>query len=158
MQNPPLNGLVLIGGLSTRMGYDKSRIQYHGLPQVDYMVSVLKPFVMQTYISGRMEQVAGNDYQVIEDVISDSGPMNGVLSAFHRDPESAWLIVACDMPLINTRTTEQLTIARDPGKMATCFRNPVTNMPEPLLSIWEPAAFIFLQNQILLQRFLHPLL
>ena len=145
MQIPQLKGLVLIGGHSSRMGFDKSRIEYHGMPQVDYMVGLLSHNV-KTYISGRIDQVAGSDHSFIEDVVTDSGPMNGVLSAFQHDQESAWLITACDMPLISKKTIHQLITARDPEKMATCFYNVTSGLPEPLLSIWEPAAFLFLQN------------
>ena len=30
---------------------------------------------------------------------------------------------------------------RDPGKLATCFYNPDTDFPEPLITIWEPRAY-----------------
>lgn len=148
MQIPQLKGLVLIGGHSSRMGFDKWKISYHGMPQLDYMVSLLSNVVHQTYVSGRIEQVEGLEYPVIEDTITDSGPMNGVLSAFQHDAESAWLIAACDMPLLSQKTIHQLIAGRDPEKMATCFYNVITGLPEPLLSIWEPEAYLFLQKKI----------
>jgi molybdopterin-guanine dinucleotide biosynthesis protein A len=148
MQIPHLKGLVLIGGRSSRMGFDKSRIHYHGIAQVDYLARLLSLEVRQIHISGRKEQAGGSDYEFIEDVITDRGPMNGVLSAFRYDPESAWLIAACDMPLLSQKTIHQLVAGRDPEKMATCFYNVITELPEPLLSIWEPEAYLFLQKQI----------
>lgn len=148
MQIPSLKGLVLIGGRSIRMGFDKSRINYHGIAQVDYMSGLLSYYGVQTYVSGRIEQFAGSKYPVIEDAVTDLGPMNAVLSAFQFDSTSAWLIAACDMPLLSQKSIHQLIESRDPGKMATCFYNGITEMPEPLLSIWEPEAYPFLQKQI----------
>ena len=35
----------------------------------------------------------------------------------------------------------QLVNHRNPTKLATCFYNPETEFPEPLITIWEPKAY-----------------
>lgn len=72
--------------------------------------------------------------------------MNGIMTAFSHRPDSAWLIVAVDMPYVGKSTLEQLMVNRDRKKLATCFYSPELKGPEPLLTLWEPAAFSFLRS------------
>ena len=46
-----MNGLVIAGGKSTRMQQDKAMIQYHGMPQYQYVYNILQPFCSETFIS-----------------------------------------------------------------------------------------------------------
>ena len=51
-----LNGLVLAGGKSLRMGYDKSSIEWHGKEQRYYMADLLKQYCDEVFISCRADQ------------------------------------------------------------------------------------------------------
>ena len=46
-----LHGLVVCGGQSTRMGMDKSQLQYHGVPQREWLYELLQPLCEDVYIS-----------------------------------------------------------------------------------------------------------
>ncbi|MEZ4900762.1 MAG: NTP transferase domain-containing protein [Spirosomataceae bacterium] len=76
----------------------------------------------------------------------ETGPLGGVLTAFEYDEHTAWLVVACDMPFVNTATFDFLIHHRSPEHIATAFKNPLTQLPEPLLSIWEPTSYYFLKE------------
>ena len=142
---PAVNGLVLAGGKSTRMGEDKGEISYHGLPQREYAAQLLNRHCAQTFISSSKK--IESSFEVIPDIKSDLGPFGGIVSAFKHDPNAAWLVVAVDMPLLSEATIRQLISERNPSKVATCFYNPETQLPEPLLTLWEPKAYpILLQS------------
>lgn len=139
---PPLLGLVLAGGKSQRMGEDKGTINYHGKIQREYMADLLGDLCEQTFISCRPEQVEEiQNYPTLPDSISGLGPFGALLSAFRAYPNHAWLVVACDLPLLDKNTLTQLIHARNPSKIATAFNSPVNEFPEPLISIWEPKAY-----------------
>ena len=138
---PDLNGLVLVGGESSRMGKDKSSIEYHGIPQSDFLVNLLGNYVSKVYLSCHPDRVPLTNHPVIIDTFLNLGPFGGVLSAFHYEPKVAWLVVACDLPLINDSIISQLISERDTSRVATCFLDPVTGLPEPLITIWEPRAY-----------------
>lgn len=138
---PILNGLVLIGGKSERMGSDKSLLNYHGTAQRDFLNSLLKKTLnTDVYLSSRKEQNT-----VTEHVISDSfiglGPLGGICSAFMQFPNNAFLVVATDLPFIDESVLIKLINKRNPSKIATAFIGTNSNFPEPLITIWEPKAY-----------------
>jgi molybdopterin-guanine dinucleotide biosynthesis protein A len=120
------------------MGRDKGTISVHGKSQREYLSGELNIVCARTFISAK-QPLTG--YDSIIDSFSIDGPLNGILSALTYDPTRAWLVVAVDMPYVDRQILQHLVSVRDPGKLATCFYNNDTSLPEPLLTIWEPAAF-----------------
>ncbi|MFK5974784.1 MAG: NTP transferase domain-containing protein [Flavobacteriaceae bacterium] len=135
-------GLVLSGGKSTRMGTDKGLITYHDVPQREYLYALLKQVCKNTFISLREEQQfeLPPEMAVITDLNEFKGPYNGLLSAHKQYPEVAWLVLACDLPLMNLKALQELISARDPEILATTFALKENPLPEPLCAIWEPTA------------------
>jgi molybdopterin-guanine dinucleotide biosynthesis protein A len=140
---PRLNGLVLAGGKSERMGQDKGLIDYHGLPQREYLYNMLDAFTENTFMSCRPEQVSefGEQFKTLPDSISGLGPFGAIVSAFREFPNNAWIVIACDIPLLDQQTIMQLIQERNPSKAATAFYNQETRFPDPLVTIWEPKAY-----------------
>ena len=134
-----LNGFVLAGGKSKRMGRDKSSIQWHGKEQQYYMADLLKPFCNKVYISHRQGQEAQTDrnYKTLIDTYTGIGPYGAILSAFRFQPDAAWLVVACDLPLLDADILKYLLTNRNMNAMATTFQSPHDGLPEPLITIWE---------------------
>lgn len=142
-QLPPIKGLVLAGGKSQRMGENKALLDYHGEPQVAYAARQFKALGIDPIISCRKEQadLYAGDYELIHDTFDGLGPNGAILSAFRSDPDAAWLVTACDQPLLKSEHLQQLINERQPNKLATCFHNPETKFPEPLITLWEPKAY-----------------
>ena len=138
-----LYGLVLSGGKSTRMGTDKGLIKYHGVPQREYLYDLLSQVCDETFVSLREEQEAQlpPEMQSIVDLNEYKGPYNGLLSAHRNYPDAAWLVLACDLPLMDLAALEELISQRDNTKQATAFALKENPLPEPLCAIWEPHAF-----------------
>ena len=139
MSTQNLNGLVLAGGRSSRMGSDKSQINYHGQPQYVHLVNLLASHCDKVFLSCKTNQSFA-DVDVIRDSFAIDTPLNGILSAMEQHPEVAWLSVPVDIPSITDDTFRYLISHRDTKKMATCFFDSEGERPEPLLTIWEPAA------------------
>lgn len=142
-ETPPLNGLILAGGKSQRMGKDKGALEYFGKPHREYLADVLNKSVNQTFISCRKNQdeLIETRYKKLYDTFEGLGPYGAILSAFREQPNRAWFTVACDLPHLDKKTIKQLVASRNPSKLATCFHNPETKFPEPLITIWEPRAY-----------------
>lgn len=130
-------GLVLCGGLSTRMGRDKSWLRYHGEPQSVHLFRMLRSVCRDVCVSVYPGQAMPEELSphLIEDQFERIGPAGGLLSAYRRYPERALLVVACDMPHVESANLEALLAAR--GRDAVAYR--ATGI-EPLLTLWEPTA------------------
>ncbi len=139
----PIRGLVLAGGASERMKRDKATLLYEGRTQLDRAVELLARHVDRVFVSVRASQ--GSDpararYPLIVDSVPGHGPIVGIRSAIAAHPQNAWLVVACDLPLLSDRALSQLLAERDPASSATAFTSVHDGLPEPLCAIWEPKA------------------
>lgn len=145
--NKPLNGLVLAGGRSTRMGESKAKINWHGKEQQYYLADLLSSCCKEVFISCREDQVADidPDYKSLPDQYLNAGPLEAILSAFQKHPDCAWMIIACDVPLIDSQTLQFLKQERDQTKIATVFESPLDGLPEPLTAIWEAESYELLK-------------
>ncbi|MDB5131156.1 MAG: mobA [Mucilaginibacter sp.] len=140
---PEINGLVLAGGKSQRMGFDKGAVNWHGKEQRYYVADILQPFCKDVFISCRPEQQQeiGVGYNTLPDTFTGLGPFGAILSAFREKPDAAWLVVACDLPLVDNETLRHLTANRDTSSIATAYKNAFDGFPEPLITIWEPKSY-----------------
>ena len=139
----PLNGLVLAGGRSTRMGKDKAALHAAGRPELERAMALLAARVVQAYVSVRADQRSDPlraRFAQIEDTRENLGPIAGILAAQERHPDSAWLVLACDLPLLDAATLDQLLRERAPERLATAFRSSHDGLPEPLCAVYEPAS------------------
>ena len=141
-EEPILNGLVLAGGKSKRMGFDKGAVNWHGKEQRYYMADLLQYFCSDVYISrSSIEQDIDAQYQALTDTFTGLGPYGAILSAFRERPAHAWLVVACDLPLLDEGTLQFLVDNRDISAVATAYGNGFQDLPEPLIAIWEPKSY-----------------
>jgi molybdopterin-guanine dinucleotide biosynthesis protein A len=147
----PLFGLVLTGGLSQRMGTDKAALPYAGRPQLVRAFTLLSARVASCFVSLRPVQrhdPLRRQYPVIVDTLENCGPTAGLVAAHTAYPDVAWLVLACDMPLMDGASLDALIAARDPRYHAVAFRSAYDGLPEPLCTVWEPAALALLCQQV----------
>ncbi|MFO1502268.1 MAG: NTP transferase domain-containing protein [Steroidobacteraceae bacterium] len=140
----PLHGLVLAGGRSSRMGRDKAALEYAGRSQLERAFALLDPLVSRCFVSVRADQqhdpLRARFPQIVDAAPGVEGPAAGILSALRAHPQSAWLVLACDLPFLDAGTLQHLIARRDPTRTATAFRSSHDGLPEPLCAIYEPAA------------------
>ncbi len=142
----PLKGIVLAGGKSSRMGKDKTIMEFHGKAQREFLLDLLDKHCVESFISCREEQLdeLPDHLNGIADKFSGLGPYGAILSAFQQDPNAAWIVLASDLPLFDQFALDELVNARNHHKVATSFRSPSLGFPEPLVSLWEPRAYFHL--------------
>ena len=139
----PVYGLVLAGGRSTRMHADKAALTYQGQTQLERAVALLGALLPRTFVSVRADQADDPlraRFERIVDRRENIGPIAGLLAAQAEHPHAAWLVLACDLPLLDRASLEYLLRARDPARVATAYRSSHDALPEPLCAIYEPAS------------------
>src|SRR6188768_1210160 len=108
-----VHGLILLGGKSSRMGFDKGCIDYHGKPQREYLFDLLLKFCPKVFTSCKAPGDIPPHLNPIADSFEIDSPLNGILSAFKSNHEVSWLTVAVDMPSIDERSIQFLMSHRN---------------------------------------------
>jgi molybdenum cofactor guanylyltransferase len=139
----PVFGLILAGGLSSRMKRDKATLLYQGTSQLDRAFDLAARHVSRVFVSVRASQ-AGDPSRAHRPLIIDSvageGPIVGIRSALSARPDVAWLVLACDLPFLGSAALAHLLAERDANAVATAYRSAHDGLPEPLCAVWEPKA------------------
>jgi molybdopterin-guanine dinucleotide biosynthesis protein A len=135
-----LIGIIACGGSSTRMGRDKSLIDYHGKPQMYYLYDLLKPLCDEVCFSVNSFQAQTiskeNKFIIDKEEFKGHGPISGLLSCHEEFSNRSILFLGCDYPFIHSNDIVQLIENRSDNTPAVCFINK-NNIPEPLLSVYE---------------------
>lgn len=133
----PIKGLVLAGGKSTRMGKDKTQLKYFGKPQKQVVKELLENNNLETFYS----VLTSENEDEISDKFYNLGPFGGICSAFQKDPNSAWFVLATDLPFLTKEVIQLLLQKRNPSKIATAIKGKDKQFVEPLITIYEPKAY-----------------
>lgn len=129
---------MLIGGKSTRMGTDKSELNYFGKPQKVHVKELLEKNGLQTFYSVQDQSEKDDE---IHDTFLNLGPFGGICSAFQKNPNVAWLVLATDVPFVNDDLVQLLLEKRNPSKAATAIKGKGKEFMEPLITIYEPKSY-----------------
>jgi molybdopterin-guanine dinucleotide biosynthesis protein A len=142
---PALKTLVLTGGKSQRMGQRKADLVYrpNGKTEAERIAEICDELLPgSVHISvANPEQTPVKDFPNLPDRFPDLGAAGAICSAFLTDPNAAWLVVACDLPLLEKTQIEALLKTRAPGRLATAYQLASQRFPEPLVAIYEPKAY-----------------
>jgi len=142
---------VLAGGDSLRMGEDKALLDAGGEPQLLATLRLLRNHASPSFVSlriGQRNEPVRSGLRQIVDRIDGIGPAAGLLAAHDAHPQAAWLVVACDLPLLGDAALEALVQARDGRHAAIGYRSARDDLPEPLCMLWEPRALECLGRQV----------
>lgn len=149
--NIPTYGLVVCGGQSSRMGTDKSLLNYHGKPQRYHLYEMLEPLCEKVFISCNKLQKPSipESYPTIVDApaYEGIGPMAALLTAMETYPQANFLVVGCDYPFITTAELKQLLKVKLETIIYACFSNKSGNFFEPLLSNYHCDIISYLQSK-----------
>lgn len=107
--NPEVAAIVLCGGGSTRMGFDKARLTFGNESFLERIIRTVTPFVSAVVVAGTAREACEFLPSDIRDSVifapdqnPDSGPMEGIragLDAIGGKAEVAF-VTSCDVPLI----------------------------------------------------------
>lgn len=90
------------------MGQDKALLELGGQPLALRMAEKLRAVTGEVYLVGAPERYAHLGLPVLADPVGGRGPVAGITAAL-RATEQDWnLVVACDLPYVETRLLEFL--------------------------------------------------
>lgn len=94
--------IILAGGKSTRMGFDKGLLKIGNRFLIDITIEKLKKYFDEIIIVNNKTNIYNNDNLiVVEDEIKNVGPLGGIHAGLKYSSSKFNYIIACDMPYIN---------------------------------------------------------
>lgn len=96
------SAVILCGGKSSRMGFDKCTIKVNDKFLIDIIAEDLtKVFENIVLVSNDLERFKDSKYLVVKDLIENSGPIGAIYTALKGATSKYVFITACDMPIIS---------------------------------------------------------
>jgi len=112
-------GVVLAGGLSSRMGQDKAQL----LRDKKSMLSMLEFSKQMLNDSGIKNIVVSGDHYDVPDKVKQSGPVGGILSVLSKFPQAkSLLILPVDLPFMTAKALADLRLKGELSHKATYFK------------------------------------
>ncbi len=135
--------IVLVGGLSTRMGADKASLVVDGVSMSDRVLHAVAQAGITTSV------IAGTaDVPDAQHVLSDAsaqGPLAGVVGAWESlqaasdlDPYDPIVVLSCDLPWLVAEVIEQLVTASLSHAYGAVAHDGAR--PQPLVAAYRPLA------------------
>lgn len=142
MPSGPLNGIVLAGGSSRRMGQNKALIEILGVPLlITQVLKLYALFEQQTSFeilvsvrqSGQLDLPEHARY--VEDLRPDEGPMMGLYTCLQECAAGHVVVLGVDMPRMDAPILRELIDLCEPGVgVIPAYRN--SAFFEPLAAVY----------------------
>ncbi|MBI2955551.1 MAG: molybdenum cofactor guanylyltransferase [Chloroflexi bacterium] len=136
-----MNGIILAGGKSSRMGTDKTMIDLGGKGLTEVVLETVSTLVDDIVIVTNSPQLfTGLPASLTPDVEPGAGPLGGILSGLLASQQDLNLVVACDMPFLNVE------LLRYMQALAIGFDIVIPRLQDPLKpshTIYEPLHAIY---------------
>ena len=95
--------VILAGGRSRRMGFNKALLDIGGRPLIQLVIERIRPVTDRILISSNdCLSYKFLDFPVIPDHFVGHGPLGGFHSAMLHDECSLYIVLACDLPNLKT--------------------------------------------------------
>ena len=96
------SAVILCGGKSSRMGFDKSNIMIKDQPIFEHIAEQLELcFDEVILVTGKSNPVTSHKYRVVEDLVDSCGPIGGILTGLSAAESEFVFFTACDMPFVD---------------------------------------------------------
>ncbi|MFK7900832.1 MAG: molybdenum cofactor guanylyltransferase [Cyclobacteriaceae bacterium] len=145
-----MTGVVLCGGLSTRMGSDKAFLETNDIPWVKRITSLFEevsiPFVIS--INENQQEKASQlfpDEQLIVDESIYGGPLRGILSV-EKKVRDDFFVIACDLQQMEASIIQELLASFKSNSTYDCYLFKNEGFYEPLCAIYTTKGIEKMKN------------
>jgi len=134
-----VTGVVLAGGLSSRLGRDKAQVDLAGKTLLQRALEPLRAICQQVLVvtsaEGLVSQTgAATGVQLIPDLEPGRGPLGGLYSGLLATASDQVFLVGCDMPFLKSALLESIVQAAA-GRQAAVPR--LDGVPQTLHAVYS---------------------
>ncbi len=142
----PITGIILAGGKSSRMGTDKGLIQLAGKPMIQHIIEPLATICDRILIVSGNSEYAKFGFELVQDEVSDFGPVAGILSGLRKSKTQKNLVLSCDSPYITTELLLQLVaVATTADVVLACTETE----QHPLIALYDRSCLIGFEKAVI---------
>ncbi len=143
-----LKGVVLAGGESSRFGEDKALAVWNGKTLIARAVDLLSELQLDpVVIANPKRDYSFLECPVVNDLISEKGPLGGLYTACSLFPELTLLVLTCDMPLLNQNILNRLMSQHQDSYQSTVMS--VNQKTQPFPGIYKADLKTLIHAQLL---------
>jgi molybdopterin-guanine dinucleotide biosynthesis protein A len=135
-----VEGFILVGGQSSRMGSDKSQLVFGERTGVERIAAALGPLTTRVRLVGSRVQAEAARLETIPDTHERWGALGGIHAALVACGSEWAVIAACDLPLVSTELFSRLWQLTRPTALAGIDATvPIQpdERPQPLCAIYR---------------------
>lgn len=133
-------GFVLVGGRSSRMGRDKSRLVYRGRAMALHQAEKLAFVCGRAALVGKSKKPYRDvPFPFVEDGSEPNAAVFGLIAALSWSPEDTTVVLACDLPRVSESFLAGLLDVAEAIPAPAIV--PVSGgIPQPLCAVWRRIA------------------
>ena len=151
--NIDITGVVLAGGQSKRMGFNKAQAEMFGESMLIRMIDKLKEITPTILISSGAVSYPNIPLPQISDEYPQCGPLGGINSVLKASTTSLNLVVSCDMPLVSIDLLELIVAKAKESKALVTVPVDHDGQLQLMCAVYHKDVLPFLQQQMDAQVF-----
>ncbi len=131
-----VEGFILVGGASRRMGQDKAQLRLGSLTVLERIAREIGSSTSSVRLAGARREYAGVSLSNVPDVYDSWGALGGIHAALSA-AQSEWiLVVACDLPFVTRQLFDGLRSSIDENADAVVPMQ-TDGRPQPVCALYR---------------------
>jgi len=103
-----VQGFILVGGASRRMGQDKAQLRLGSETMIERLAARLSPVTSSVTLVGSPQAYVGHSLPTVPDVYEKWGALGGIHAALSAAKTDWIIVIACDLPFVTRDLFEKL--------------------------------------------------
>ena len=130
-----IDGFILVGGRSTRMGTDKATLKLGGRSFINNVAEALGSVTNSIRLVGRAGADPNELFPFVSDAYRDCGALGGIHAALNAANRNWVLVVACDLPFVTDKLLLRLAHLRSGFEAVAPIQE--NGIPQPLCALYR---------------------
>jgi molybdopterin-guanine dinucleotide biosynthesis protein A len=146
-----VEGFILVGGQSSRMGVDKSQLLFGAQTGVEHIAAALGALTPRVRLVGARSQDSSAVFRNVPDTFERWGALGGIHAALTAC-ESEWAaIAACDLPLVTAELFLRLwqLVLQEESRFDAIVPIQPDERPQPLCAIYRRGSCLAAATQLI---------
>jgi len=131
-----VEGFILVGGASSRMGSDKAQLMFGTQTGVQRIAAELTALTNRVRVVGSRGKPEDSGFENVPDVLEHWGALGGIHSALAACQTTWAFVVACDLPLVTSELLSRLW-QMNSDKLDAIVPIQPDGRPQPLCAVYR---------------------